>query len=59
MGIPEYEARLHEGKLNGGRILISTHSEDNTQTERAKQIFKAANAEDISPAKEPATSGTR
>ena len=59
MGIPEYEARLHEGKLNGGRILISAHSEDNTQTERAKQIFKDSNAEDISPAKESANSGTR
>jgi len=58
MGIPEYEAKIYEGKLNGGRILISAHSEDSTETERAKKIFEAANAEDISTSRQPSTSDT-
>jgi len=45
-------------QLNSGSILISVHLEDNAQTERAKQIFKDANVEDISTANEPATLGT-
>ena len=58
MGIPEYEARLYEGKVKGGRILISIHSEDSAETERAKKIFEAANAEDISTSTQPATTST-
>src|SRR6187200_2590036 len=36
MGIPEYEAKRYEGKIKGGNILISVHSEDSEQTKRAK-----------------------
>lgn len=52
MGIPEYEAKRYEGKVKGGNALISVHSEDSEETERAKQIFKAAGAQDISTATE-------
>lgn len=58
LGIPEYEAKRYEGKIKGGNILISVHSDDSNETERAKEIFKAAGAEDISSAKE-ASVGTR
>src|SRR4029078_4675576 len=47
MGIPEYEATRYEGKVKGGRALISVHSEDGDETERAKLIFDAAGGEDI------------
>jgi hypothetical protein len=47
MGIPECEAKRYEEKLKTGHLLISVHAEDFTETERAKQIFKAAGAEDI------------
>ena len=59
MGIPEYEARLYEGKLKGGRILISAHSDNAEGTARAKQIFETAKAEDISTSNQPATASTR
>ena len=59
MGIPEYEASRYEGKVKGGHALISVHSEDSDETERAKEIFKAASAEDISTSREPAVSGQR
>jgi hypothetical protein len=56
MGIPEYEARRYEGKLKGGHVLISVHSEDSKETERAKKIFESAGAEDIATSGEPSVS---
>jgi len=47
MGIPEYEAKKFEGKLKGGRCLLSVHSENSDETDRAKEIFEDAGAEDI------------
>jgi hypothetical protein len=52
MGIPEYEAKRFEGKLKGGRCLLSVHSENSDQTEKAKKIFENAGAEDISTSRE-------
>jgi hypothetical protein len=47
LGIPEYEAKRYEGKIKEGKILISVHSENSTETDRAEAIFKNAGAEDI------------
>jgi hypothetical protein len=52
MGIPEYEAKRYEGKIREGNILISVHTEDAAQRERAKEIFKAGGADDIASAGE-------
>jgi hypothetical protein len=59
LGIPEYEAKRYEGKVKGGHALISVHSENSSETDRAKKIFEAAGAEDISTSSEPAVSGKR
>jgi hypothetical protein len=48
LGIPEYEAKRYEGKVKEGGILISVHSENNDETNRAKNIFKEEGAHDIS-----------
>jgi hypothetical protein len=48
LGIPEIEAKQYEGKIKGGNVLISVHSEDSNETKRAKEIFERAGAEDIS-----------
>ena len=56
MGIPEYEAKRYEGKVKGGNALISVHSENSKETERAKTIFEAAGGEDISTSSEAAAS---
>src|SRR5712675_938230 len=48
MGIPEYEAKRYEGKVKGGNILLSVHTEDSEERDRAKKIFEAGGAEDIS-----------
>jgi uncharacterized membrane protein len=52
MGIPEYEAKNFEGKLKGGRCLVSVHSENSDETSIAKQIFEQSGAEDISTSSE-------
>jgi hypothetical protein len=48
LGIPEYEAKRYEGKVKEGGILISVHSENSDETNRAKSIFKEEGAHDIS-----------
>lgn len=47
MGIPEYEAKLYEGKIKGGNILISVHTRDAEQTSRARKVFEDCGATDI------------
>ena len=47
-GIPEYEAKRYEGKLKEGNFLISVHTDNSSERERAKTIFEEAGAEDIS-----------
>jgi hypothetical protein len=56
MGIPEYEAKRYEGKVRGGNILISVHTDNADERARVKDIFKKANAEDISTSGEEGVS---
>ncbi len=53
LGIPEYEAKKYEGKIQKGNCLISVHAETSEQINKAKAIFEAASAEDISTSREP------
>src|SRR6185436_8215025 len=48
LGIPELEAKIYEGKLRTGNYLVSVHAHDDDEVDRAKEIFKAESAEDIS-----------
>jgi len=48
MGIPEIEAKRYEQKLRDGNFLIAVDIDDDDDEDRAKEIFKAAGAEDIS-----------
>ena len=54
LGIPEFEAKRFEGKIKDGGILISVHCENATEIKTAKEIFKAADASDISSTGESA-----
>lgn len=54
MGIPEFEAKRYEENVKGGNALISVHSENSAETERAKAIFEDAGARDISCSSESA-----
>jgi hypothetical protein len=54
MGIPEYEAKRYEGRVKGGGILLSVHSDDSTWTKRAKEILERTGAQDVSSTGEAA-----
>lgn len=64
MGIPEYEAKRYEGRIQGGNALISVHAETSEARSKVKEIFEQANAEDISttgeaePPKRESSTGT-
>src|ERR1700694_1801113 len=51
MGIPEYEAKCYEGRIQSGNILLSVHSDDSQWTDKAERILKNTGAEDISEVK--------
>jgi hypothetical protein len=48
LGVPEYEAKAYEGKIRNGNILIAVHTDSSDAEKRAKQIFEANNAHDVS-----------
>ncbi len=48
LGIPEYQAKQYEGKIRGGNVLVSVHSEDNDDVKRAKEVLEREGASDIS-----------
>ncbi|MGH7898270.1 MAG: DUF3341 domain-containing protein [Candidatus Binatia bacterium] len=50
MGIPEYEAKLYEGKIRSGNILISVHARDSNRRDLAKRIFERAGCADVGAA---------
>ncbi|HTQ95959.1 MAG TPA: hypothetical protein VMH89_04095 [Candidatus Acidoferrum sp.] len=54
MGIPEYEAKRYEGRLQKGGILVSVHCETSEEIDRAKEVLKRTGAEDISSTGEAA-----
>src|SRR6202795_2636390 len=52
LGIPEYEAKRYEGRLQKGGILVSVHCENSEWIKRAKQTLEATGAQDISATSE-------
>ena len=52
LGIPEYEAKRYEGRIKGGGILLSVHSDNSDWTKRAKHILENTGAQDIAATSE-------
>src|ERR1700686_3746890 len=52
MGIPEFEAKRYEGRLQKGGILVSVHCDTSEEIKRSKDILERTGAEDISSAGE-------
>ena len=48
LGIPEYEAKIYEGKLRQGNILLAVHTEDGEERKRATEAFKRVGVTDVS-----------
>ena len=52
LGIPGYEAKRYEGRMQKGGILLSVHCDTSEEIKRAKEIMKNTGAEDISSTSE-------
>src|SRR5579859_874936 len=52
MGIPEYEAKRYEGRLQKGGILLSVLCSTSDEVKRAKEIIERTGGEDVSSAGE-------
>ncbi len=59
LGIPEFEAKRYEGKIQGGNVLVSVHSDNSDETKRAREVFERAGAEDISTSSEASVPSAR
>lgn len=56
LGIPEYEAKQYEGRLQEGKILIAAFVRDSTKVADIRKIYEEEGLEDIStgsPEKSP------
>ena len=47
IGIPEYEAKMYEGKIREGNILIAAHSDNKDMLKAAEDIFKELGVKDV------------
>lgn len=54
MGIPEYEAKHYDGKINKGGILISVHTDDSDEEKKVREIYERFGAEDVKSTSEAA-----
>jgi hypothetical protein len=48
MGIPEVEAKLYEGHLRGGNLLIAVHCDGDAERKRARDVFERDGGSHIS-----------
>lgn len=56
MGVPEYEAKIYEGKVNEGHILLGVHTDNKAMLERAKELLKDHDNVEVSEVQEAALS---
>jgi hypothetical protein len=59
MGIPEFEAKRYEGRLQKGGILLSVHCSTSEEVKRAKEIVERSGAEDVSSTGEASKDSAR
>ena len=52
LGLPEYEAKRYEGRIQKGGILLSVHADDSEWVGRAKRILEQTGAQDVGSAGE-------
>jgi hypothetical protein len=54
--IPEYEAKIYEGHLSAGKILVAVHTHDKAERVRAEDIMDDCGAIEIDSRTEPVAS---
>jgi hypothetical protein len=59
LGMPEIQAKIYEGKLRDGNVLVAVHTDDAKQVDVAKKIYQSHNAEDVSVTSEASVPGAK
>jgi len=59
MGIPEFEAKRYEGRLQKGGILLSVHCSTSEEVKRAKEMVVRSGGEDVSSTGEASKDSAR
>lgn len=59
MGIPELEAKQYAGKVKNGNILLSVHTDNSKERDRAKKVLERCGACDVVCASEEDVATTR
>jgi len=54
LGMPEYEAKRYQGRIEKGGVLLSVHCDDANWANKAKRVLSETGAEDISSTTESA-----
>lgn len=54
LGIPEIEAKVYEGRLHGGNLLMSVHTDNAEERERAEKLLERLGATHITSTTEAA-----
>src|ERR1700724_2260300 len=55
LGIPEFEAKRYEGRLQKGGILLSVHCDTSEEVKRAKDIIERTGGQDVASTGEART----
>jgi hypothetical protein len=58
MGIPEFEAKLYDGRVKDGGVLLAVHCESSEGISKARDVLKAVGAEDVATCLEETLSGS-
>jgi hypothetical protein len=58
-GIPEFEAKRYEGRLQKGGILLSVHCDTSIEIDQAKEILERTGGEDITSTRESSTDSSK
>jgi hypothetical protein len=58
MGIPEFEAKLYDGRVKDGGVLLAVHCESSEGISKARDVLKAVGGEDIATCLEETLSGS-
>jgi len=59
LGIPEIEAKMYEGKLSSGNILLAVHVDDRDEQKRAEEILRRDGVHDITSTSEASVPKSR
>src|ERR1700737_1924687 len=59
LGIPEYEAKRYEGRIQKGAILLSVHCDTSEEVKQAKAILERTGGEDVTSSGESSVDSSK